>query len=198
MKACSGECYFMRFTRTIFPAKILRMKKKGVERMSRKTNNDYMEYSIENMFYVVNKNGWYNLRARGTHDCIGCGTDVEKLIATAVKYAEKYKRAERVYEELEKIRIENPTIEIYEDEEFDEEIEIAVEIKNRIKQVKKYDRIPLLNVKTSSMDFSPTNSFSENSSVDSPENSYIAQEVSQEPKNAGKEKIKPMFKVKKK
>lgn len=53
------------------------------------------------LFYIVEvRPQWYNLIVRGTHCCISCGADLEKIKRTLYNYVRKYKTEDRVYKVL--------------------------------------------------------------------------------------------------
>ena len=53
------------------------------------------------LFYIVETSPqWYNLILTGTHYCVACGGDLEKIKKTIHSYVRKYKIEERVYRAL--------------------------------------------------------------------------------------------------
>lgn len=56
---------------------------------------------MKDLFYILEvRPQWYNLRVKGTHYCIACGSDLEKIKRTIYKYVRKYKIEDRVYSAL--------------------------------------------------------------------------------------------------
>lgn len=53
------------------------------------------------LFYIVEVSPqWYNLIVRGTHCCVSCGADLEKIKRTLYNYVRKYKTEDKVYRVL--------------------------------------------------------------------------------------------------
>lgn len=56
------------------------------------------------LFYIIEvRPHWYNLIVRGTHYCISCGVDLERIKTTIYNYVRKYKTEERVYKALSRL-----------------------------------------------------------------------------------------------
>ena len=57
---------------------------------------------MQDLFYITEVHPqWYNLLVKGTHYCIACGSDLEKIKRTIHKYVRKYKVEDRVYRTLQ-------------------------------------------------------------------------------------------------
>lgn len=55
----------------------------------------------EEFYIIYNSNsGWYQLIVRGTHFCISCGPDLNRILEVLKRYVKTYRTKERLYKSL--------------------------------------------------------------------------------------------------